>query len=77
MARTGSKSGHVNGERANKRAKLDEDVDMNEDGQDERNGSKEADDLVSFRTGTGLTGSWTKRSVIYVITCAIGCESTD
>jgi len=77
MARTGSKSGHVNGERANKRAKLDDDVDMNEDGQDERNGSKEADDLVSFRIRTCLTGSWTKRLVIYVITCVIGFESID
>jgi actin-related protein 8 len=37
------KNGDVNGERANKRAKLDEDVDMDS----EENGTKEADDLVS------------------------------
>jgi hypothetical protein len=44
MSRTGSR-GQANG-RANKRAKLDEDVEMNGDGEDD-GVSKEADDLVS------------------------------
>jgi hypothetical protein len=77
MARTGSKNGHSNGERANKRAKLDEDVDMNGNGQDEANGSKESDDLVSRPTEAGLMSSWTKRLVIYVITCVIDSVSID
>jgi hypothetical protein len=76
MARNGSKNGHTNGERANKRAKLDEDVDMNGNGE-EGNGSKEADDLVSRPTEAGLMNSWTKRLVIYVITCVIDSVSID
>jgi hypothetical protein len=45
MSRTESGSGRSNG-RASKRAKLDEDVDMNGDGEADEV-SKEADDLVS------------------------------
>lgn len=72
MSRTGSGSGRSNG-RATKRAKLDEDVDMN--GDEEADGlSKEADDLVSMEDEAELTGSWTKRSVIYEITFVIDCE---
>jgi hypothetical protein len=72
MSRTGSGSGRSNG-RASKRAKLDEDVDMNGDG-DTDGVSKEADDLVSLEYRAGLTGSWTKRLVIYEITFVIDYE---
>jgi hypothetical protein len=72
MSRTGSGSGRSNG-RASKRAKLDEDVEMNGDG-DTDGVSKEADDLVSLEYRAGLTGSWTKRLVIYEITFVIDYE---
>jgi hypothetical protein len=72
MSRTASGSGRSNG-RASKRVKLDEDVDMN--GNVEADGvSKEADDLVSMGYRVGLTGSWTKRLVIYEITFVIDYE---
>jgi len=74
MSRTGSGSGSArsNG-RANKRAKLDEDVDMN--GNEEADSaSKEADDLVSMEDKAGLIISWTKRLVTYEITFVIDYE---
>lgn len=44
-------------------------------GDEEADGlSKEADDLVSMEDEAELTGSWTKRSVIYEITFVIDCE---
>ena len=70
MSRTASGSGQSKG-RASKRAKLDEDVDMDGVDDDGKGVSKAADDLVSTPNQAGLIGSWTKRLVIYEITCGI------